>query len=84
MSIVLPVIEFVWWQDSVLQWVKSTRSKDKPFVVSSQANVHVLVHHFRLVDRIGAKMVIVRVRLVEQHQVLSYYDTVLYDNDMLL
>ena len=38
MSIVLPAIEFVWWQDSVLPWGKSMWWKDKPFVSSSHAN----------------------------------------------
>ena len=38
MSIVLPAIEFMWWQDSIPPWVKSMWWKDKPFVVSSHAN----------------------------------------------
>ena len=50
--------------------------------------VPVLFHHYRLVYRIEEnekkKMVIVRARLVEQHQVLSYYDTVLYSNSRVL
>ena len=38
MSIVLPMIEFMWCQDSVLPWVKSMWWKDKPFLVSIHAS----------------------------------------------
>ena len=90
MSIVLPAIEFVWWQDSVLPWVKSMRWKDKPFVVSSHANAAKPTSFpycfiiFTWSIELGIKMVIVRGRLVKQHQVLSYYDTVPYNNSRLL
>ena len=73
---------------SILPWVKAMRCKEKPSVITiiQTQFVPVLFHHYLLVLGLELKyeMVRVRVRLVEQHQVPSYYGTALCKNVMLL